>query len=512
MLRLAVLLSILTIGAADRIIAPFQYGWRFHFGDETPASRWPDGPGTCAFEEDLKGLQCTGMEGNPNRFSEKDCRTACCYDPDCLSWQQFGNKCSHGYKGMNVTCKAKSGDKIEGGRRTASPSPAFRTDYKFAVDASSTLDQDWPVVDAPHDFIAERANFTDNPEDFKHGFLERNVSWYRKHFKLTKDWQSGTTWIHFEGIFHHATIFLNGHYLQSHECGYTGFVVRLDNATGIRFGDEANVIAIRADATFGSGHWYEGGGIYRPVHLVHLDPLHFVLNGLFVPAETDGSTITATAEVEHNAPSNTPTSAIAAAVSFAVQFTLHDDAGTKVASIMSATTPVAAGTTIVSVNMSMATGAIKRWSVQSPTQYTMHAQLMQATTRDSVAVGDHASMVDSLTASIGFRTTKWDGQTGFALNEQPLKLRGFSHHNSIAGLGVAIPARVYLFRVQASRASGSNIWRMSHNPYADELYGLLDATGVMCWDENRDYGAKYMNGAYAVAMHDMVKTHRYVRV
>ena len=46
---------------------------------------------------------------------------------------------------------------------------------------------------------------------------------------------------------------------------------------------------------------------------------------------------------------------------------------------------------------------------------------------------------------------------------------------------------------------------MSHNPYDKALYDLLDATGQMCWDENRDYGAKYMGGAYATAMHDMVK-------
>jgi hypothetical protein len=40
------------------------------------------------------------------------------------------------------------------------------------------------------------------------------------------------------------------------------------------------------------------------------------------------------------------------------------------------------------------------------------------------------------------------------------------------------------------------------------LYDLLDATGQMCWDENRDYGAKYGSGVYAVAMRDMVKRDR----
>ena len=45
---------------------------------------------------------------------------------------------------------------------------------------------------------------------------------------------------------------------MSHECGYTGFDVRLDNATNIRYGTSAgaaNVLTLRADASFGSGHW-----------------------------------------------------------------------------------------------------------------------------------------------------------------------------------------------------------------------------------------------------------------
>ena len=99
-------------------------------------------------------------------------------------------------------------------------------------------------------------------------------------------------------------------------------------------------------------------------------------------------------------------------------------------------------------------------------------------------------------------------RSGFSLNGDVFKLRGFSHHNSIGGLGVAIPERINLFRVQAARALGSNIWRMSHNPYSPHLYDLLDIVGLTCWDENRDYGAKYNGGAYARQMHDMVKRDR----
>jgi beta-galactosidase len=58
--------------------------------------------------------------------------------------------------------------------------------------------------------------------------MPRNASWYRKHFHLPAAWKSdgGATFVHFEGVFHHATFFLNGKYLMSHECGYTGFDVR----------------------------------------------------------------------------------------------------------------------------------------------------------------------------------------------------------------------------------------------------------------------------------------------
>ena len=219
---------------------------------------------------DLSGYDvCDGMERNPNRFSEKDCRMACCYDPNCMVWQAFpiayGRQCYHGYKDAQVTCtKPANKTQMGGGLRKHSPLPAFRTDYSFATaTADASIDTNWPVVDAPHDFLAEFANFTNDPENFKQGYLPRNASWYRKHFNLPEVWlaDGGITYLHFEGIFHHATVFLNGKYLQSHECGYTGFTVRLDNATGIKFGTGAsheNVLAIRTDASFGSGHWYEG--------------------------------------------------------------------------------------------------------------------------------------------------------------------------------------------------------------------------------------------------------------
>ena len=92
----------------------------------------------------------------------------------------------------------------------------------------------------------------------KHGFLPRNVSgWYRKHFGVPAGWRGGVTSIRFEGVFLACDVFLNGRFLLRHTAGYLGFDVRLDDA-GLDFGAGApNVIAVRVDASFGSGHWCE---------------------------------------------------------------------------------------------------------------------------------------------------------------------------------------------------------------------------------------------------------------
>ena len=142
--------------AAGRATIHFQYAWRFHYGDD-PSSPPGSGPGTAIFETSLANYSvCEGMEHAPNRFSLKDCRIACSYDPNCLVWQAFpiehGRLCWQGYTGMNITCTPPDGEEeptyMDGGRRAVAPDPAFRTDYPFATaDAASEVDKDWDVVD-----------------------------------------------------------------------------------------------------------------------------------------------------------------------------------------------------------------------------------------------------------------------------------------------------------------------------------------------------------------------------
>ena len=409
--------TLVAAASASRVSLTFNYAWRFHYGDD-PSSPPDSGPGTCTFEEDLQDLPiCAGMEHNPNRFSEKDCRLACCYDPECLVWQAFplenGRACYHGYS-SNVSCAPGSEPSgMGGGRRAHKPSPAFRTDYTFATaDAACDVDADWEVVDAPHDFISAKANFANDVTNFKQGYLPRNASWYRKHFTLPASFEHDglASFLHFEGVFHHTTIFLNGHYLFSHECGYTGFSVRLDNASSLRYG-QPNVLAVRADASFGSGHWYEGGGLYRPIQLLRLHPLHIVTDGLFASPQSDGTTVHVTAEVEH-----TPL-AIARDVQqpVSVKVSLLNGSHVLVTNI-SATAAVGSSSHTFAVELHPPTGLLKRWSIQSPELYTVRAEVITS-----------GAAVDALEVQTGFRPLEWTG-AGVMLNGERVALRGFSHH------------------------------------------------------------------------------------
>ena len=479
-------LSLATAESSPRMSLPFDYGWRFRFGH---ASDGAPGPGNSSFN-DIAGYGCTNMEHNPNRFTAGDCMMGCAYNPDCMVWQQDGQKhCYHG--GSTAVCSKQTKPEYAfGGQRKVAP--PVHTEYQCAEKAFN--DQAWQVVDVPHDFVVH-GNFVDMA-DSHHGYLPRNVSWYRKSFHLPASFKGKHIMVHFEGVFHVSQVWVNGQYVLMHNCGYTGFTVRLDNVTGLEIGTgNANVIAVRADATFGSGHWYEGGGIYRRTHLVSMDHVHFTHNGVFVSPETSSETSgTIRAQAEIEATGDSTGTAVA-------HFFLIDPAG-KVVLSSNTSSPVSLqkGSTST-VTVTLAAESIKLWSIQEPNLYTVNVQLELATHLDSV---NNYNVTDVVNVTTGFRQTSWSSAGGFKLNNKGFKLRGFSHHNSFTGVGVAIPDRIHLFRAQASRAVGGSFWRMSHNPYLPALYDFLDAVGIITWDENRDYGIEYVG-----AMHDMVKRDRH---
>ena len=493
--------------AGSRITVPFGGGWRFHLGDNqhSPGS----GPGTLGDFIPVPNASCTNMERNPNmrrghlrNHSLGNCAVSCAYNPACYvhqlaftipnaHWQQ----CLHGGETTVCTANAHPSPHASG---ESYRTPAYvrtkvsppRVDYSFA--APSYDDKSWRAISVPHDALINQT--FDPSEDCTYSFLPRRVSWYRKRFALPPQLSpavpaaGGQLYLRFDGVFHHAQIFLNGELIASHAAGYLPFTVRLDNTSSLRR-QGTNTLAVRADATFGSGHWYEGGGIYRPVVLVLVPPRHFVEGGLFADPNSDGTTVAVSIELEP--PTSTPRASASTHASFfllasptRVSLRLIDPATERVVAHVETTLTGTVGSAVLKPRT-----PLQRWGPASPMTY-----ILAATT----------STGDAVNFTFAARRFDWQSSPGDAvLNGEVVEMTGFSHHNSFAGLGVLQPARLSLFSAQLSRALGANSWRMSHNPYDNTLYEVLTELGIMVWDEARDYSPEYISD-----WREQVKLHR----
>jgi beta-galactosidase len=324
--------------------------------------------------------------------------------------------------------------KARGESRTVIP-PAIEDRSGVVYKEAGFNDSAWDRVSLPHDFIMDN-NYSKDAESM-HGYLARSViGWYRKAFALPESWvsTSNAIWLHFEGCFQVCDVFLNDKFLLRHTSGYLGFDVRLNNGVPglLRFGPESiaspNVLAVRSDASFGSGHWYEGGGLYRSVYLLRTPTtMRFATDGLVAQSNLStvssaSATIVPTAEVVTDAP---------AGQSAFVKYELVDPVTSTV--VTTAQTPVTAvppslpssssvspaGTVVSGASLSVLSPRL--WSVRSPSLYTLVATLFDAASGNAV---------DSLNVTIGLRSIEWSahaaGGNGFALNGKPLNIRGFS--------------------------------------------------------------------------------------
>jgi beta-glucuronidase len=97
------------------------------------------------------------------------------------------------------------------------------------------------------------------------------TAWYRR---LLEDWRDQTVRIEFEGVFHSASVWLNGSEVGHHlRKGYTAF--EFDITRFLHPGTD-NLLAVMVNSDFDSrmlprGHssdWTHDGGIYRPVNLL----------------------------------------------------------------------------------------------------------------------------------------------------------------------------------------------------------------------------------------------------
>lgn len=324
-------------------------------------------------------------------------------------------------------------------------------------------DSNWRRLDLPHDWVVEGP--FDAEQNKSQGYRPRGIGWYRRYFALPASDRGRHLELQLDAVATHSTVWVNGIVVNRNWSGYNGRAI--DITPYVRYGEEVNTIAVRADAEPMEGWWYEGAGMYRHTWLVKRDAVHIATDGVHAnPVMKDGRwTLPVTVDVESSAAA--PRKAV-------VDVRVYDPSGAEVAQ---GRAPVQVGALgKASAQVALAVRNPRLWTLDKPELYRVRTVLR-----------DGATELDSSELRTGFRTIRFDAERGFFLNGQPLKLQGVAIHQDHAGVGVAVPDAIWEFRLRQLKAMGANAIRFAHNAPAAEVLDLADRLGLMVMDENRNF-------------------------
>lgn len=299
---------------------------------------------------------------------------------------------------------------------------------------------------------------------------ENSEGWYQKTISsdiLPFDASSDDDWLlYFEGVYMDCTIFVNGMLAGEWKYGYSSFEVRL--TPFLKTGENTILVHVRYQSP--NSRWYSGAGIYRSVWLKKVSSVHIASDG--ITAEThrlengnwslcmhttlEKEGIQQSAKDFFASENDNPNASLS--LSFCVQ-TLD---GTVILSEILEDTPV----TLTN---------IKPWGINEPNLYKIVCTL-----------SENGTAIQTETITTGFRTTRFDTNEGFFLNDVHIKLKGVCQHHDLGALGSAINRSAIKRQLTILKSMGVNAVRTTHNMPAVELLELADEMGILIVDEAFD--------------------------
>ena len=335
----------------------------------------------------------------------------------------------------------------------------------------------WKSVDLPHDYSIEQ-EFSKSMEA-ESGYLPGGIGWYRKTFSLDESLRNKEIRMDFDGVYMDSTVYINGTRLGTHPYGYTPF--SFDITDYVKFGEE-NVIAVKVNHQTPSSRWYSGSGIYRDVKLTATDKVHVDLFGTHIT----------TPDLNEKTPNN---------YAMDVKTTVRND-GSSAASVVLTHTLYKKGdmktakgsvsTQAVTVNPDASAkiaaelvpgSAPDLWSTTAPNLYVVRTE-----------VKVDGEVVDTYDTDFGFRYFRFDKDTGFYLNGQPLKLKGVCMHHDQGALGAENHYDAVARQVDILMDMGCNSIRVTHNPASQNLIDICNEKGILVIEEMFDGWYRAKNG------------------
>lgn len=334
-------------------------------------------------------------------------------------------------------------------------------------------DVSWEQLNLPHDW-AITGTFDAPGVDGGLGRLPINgIGWYRR--KLSIDASTITTgksiFLDVDGAMAYSAVWLNGQLVGGWPFGYNSF--RLDLTPYVKVGD--NQLAIRLDNALESSRWYPGGGIYRNVWLVTVNPVHVGQYGTYVTTPSvsaQGATIDMVIDIENKGNGSQQVEAMTEV--FELDIATRRASGSAVATFSAKTLKVE-GKSKQAINGTAQVQNPKLWGpapAQSPNEHV-------AITTLSI----NGTIVDTYETFFGIRAIEYDANTGLHINGEAVYVQGTCNHHDLGSLGAAFNTRAAERQIEMLQEMGNNALRTSHNPPAPEFLELADRMGLIVMDE-----------------------------
>lgn len=299
---------------------------------------------------------------------------------------------------------------------------------------------------------------------------------YTKSFEAPAEWRDRRVALQFEGVYRDAMVYVNDDLAASEPNGYAEFIVDLDPF--LRYSEQNTIKTVCRAGT--DSRWYSGAGIYRPVHLWVQNPVHLVIDGMWIttPEIEDHSAVVDIAAEVQNDTAHTVTVRLACQV--------HNPAGETMAS---GDIPVTLRPhTTVTARQRLTVSDPARWSPDQPHLYSC-----------TTTVVEDGTEFDRNVTEFGIRALQLDPAQGLRINGEVVKLRGACVHHDNGPIGAATIGRAEERRVELLKAAGFNALRSAHNPMSRAMLDACDRQGVIVMDETWDmWTDNKMNHDYAL--------------
>lgn len=359
------------------------------------------------------------------------------------------------------------------------------TAYASTAEAAPSYDDaSWRTVSVPHDWSIALDFNASSPATYEGGYLDGGDAWYRTTVSVDK--QNGRRYVLcFDGVYMESTVYVNGQQVHKNYYGYNPFAV---DATE-QMVSGVNTIAVFVRNEQPSSRWYSGSGMIRPVELVTLLDDQIRMENIRVTTPklasdlTNGETVVAFDAVNR----------MGAEASATFTVDLYDPDGAKVGTADASAMIAAGETQNVSATVALANPTL--WAIGAGKLY--EAQI-------SAKVGNRVQR--SKRVPYGYRSIRFDKDTGFYLNGIHTKLKGVCVHHDGGCIGAAENRSAIERQVDILTNMGCNAIRLTHNPFGAEYLDVCQRKGVLlveelfdCWTKSKkqkDFG-RYFADHYA---------------